>query len=77
MAADSALGKVCAVRPFRFGYQSTIDEPAQVLAEARQAEQAGFDIFQLGDHVGTEPSPLVTLAAVAGRRSTSESEPWC
>jgi probable F420-dependent oxidoreductase len=54
------------MRPFRFGFQSTTDEPAQVLEEARRAEQAGFDIFQVGDHIGTEPSPLVTLAAVAG-----------
>jgi probable F420-dependent oxidoreductase len=53
------------VRPFRFGYQSTVDDPARVLEDAQRAEQAGFDIFQVGDHVGTEPSPLVTLAAVA------------
>jgi probable F420-dependent oxidoreductase len=53
------------VRPFRFGYQSTTDDPAQVLAEARRAEEAGFDVFQVGDHVGAEPSPLVTLTAVA------------
>jgi probable F420-dependent oxidoreductase len=53
------------VRPFRFGYQSTVDDPARVLEDARRAERAGFDIFQVGDHVGTEPSPLVTLAAVA------------
>jgi probable F420-dependent oxidoreductase len=54
------------VWPFRFGYQSTTDDPVQVLEEARQAEDAGFDVFQVGDHVGREPSPLVTLAAVAG-----------
>jgi probable F420-dependent oxidoreductase len=54
------------VRPFRFGFQSTTDDPAQVLEAARRAEQAGFDIFQVGDHIGTEPSPLLTLAAVAG-----------
>ena len=54
------------VRSFRFGYQSTTDDPAQVLEEARRAEQAGFDVFQVGDHVGAEPSPLLTLAAVSG-----------
>jgi probable F420-dependent oxidoreductase len=54
------------VRSFRFGYQSTTDDPAQVLEEARRAEQAGFDVFQVGDHVGAEPSPLLTLAVVSG-----------
>jgi probable F420-dependent oxidoreductase len=54
------------VRSFRFGYQSTTDDPAQVLEEARRAEQAGFDVFQVGDHVGAEPSPLLTLAAASG-----------
>jgi probable F420-dependent oxidoreductase len=53
------------MRPFRFGYQSTVDDPARVLEDAQRAERAGFDIFQVGDHVGAEPSPLVTLAAVA------------
>ncbi len=54
------------MRPFRFGYQSTTDDPAQLLGEARRAEEAGFDVFQIGDHVGAEPSPLVSLTAVAG-----------
>ena len=54
------------MRPFRFGYQCTTDDLTQVLERARRAEQAGFDIFQVGDHVGAEPGPLVTLAAVAG-----------
>jgi probable F420-dependent oxidoreductase len=54
------------MRSFRFGYQCTAADPAHVLEEARRAEAAGFDVFQVGDHVGAEPSPLVTLAAVAG-----------
>jgi alkanesulfonate monooxygenase SsuD/methylene tetrahydromethanopterin reductase-like flavin-dependent oxidoreductase (luciferase family) len=29
------------------------------------AEDAGFDIFQVGDHVGAEPSALICLAAAA------------
>ncbi len=54
------------MRPFRFGYQSTTSDPVRVLEEARRAEEAGFDVFQVGDHVGVEPSPLVMLTAVAG-----------
>ena len=57
------------MRPFRFGYQSTTDDPAHALRDAQRAERAGFDIFQVGDHIGAEPSPLVTLAAVAGATS--------
>ena len=54
------------MRPFRFGYQFTGADVAQALEEAQRAEDAGYDIFQLGDHIGLEPSPLITLAAVAG-----------
>lgn len=54
------------MRPFRFGYQSTVDDLDQALEDARRAEEADFDIFQVGDHVGAEPSPMVMLAAVAG-----------
>ncbi len=50
---------------FRFGYQATLDEPAQLIDRAREAESAGFDIFQIGDHVGREIAPLAALAAVA------------
>ena len=37
---------------------------------ARAAEAAGFDVFQVGDHVGTELSPFVALAAAADASST-------
>jgi probable F420-dependent oxidoreductase len=40
-----------------------------VVRDALRAEVAGFDIFQLGDHVGMEPSPLVGLAAAAAATS--------
>jgi probable F420-dependent oxidoreductase len=53
------------VRPFRFGLQSTSTDLRGVVRSARLAEDAGFDIFQVGDHVGTEPSPLLSLAAAA------------
>jgi probable F420-dependent oxidoreductase len=51
--------------PFRFGFQSTAPDLQRVINEARAAEVAGFDIFQLGDHVGAEISPLAALAAAA------------
>jgi probable F420-dependent oxidoreductase len=53
------------VRPFRFGYQATSSDPAGTVRLAREAENAGFDVFQVGDHVGVEPSALVSLAAAA------------
>ncbi len=53
------------MRPFRFGLQALSTEPAEIVRRARQAEEAGFDIFQVGDHVGTEPSALLSLSAVA------------
>jgi probable F420-dependent oxidoreductase len=53
------------VRPFRFGFQWTSETPQDVVAAAHAAEDAGFDIFQVGDHVGAEPSALVCLATAA------------
>jgi probable F420-dependent oxidoreductase len=53
------------VRPFRFGLQSTSTAPEEVVRDARAAEEAGFDIFQVGDHVGVEASALVSLAGAA------------
>jgi probable F420-dependent oxidoreductase len=59
------IGTVGRVRPFRFGFQSTSTTPQEVVGAARAAEDAGFDIFQVGDHVGAEPSALVCLTAAA------------
>lgn len=53
--------------PFRFGLQSTTTQPVEAVRQAEQAEDAGFDIFQVGDHVGVEPTPLLALAAAAAR----------
>ncbi len=53
------------MRPFRFGLQSTSASPAEAVRVAREAEGAGFDIFQVGDHVGAEPSALLSLGAAA------------
>ena len=58
------------MRPFRFGFQSTTDDVAAVARTAREAEAAGFDVFQVGDHVGTQLSPFVALAAAAAATST-------
>jgi probable F420-dependent oxidoreductase len=57
------------VTPFRFGLQGSAADPAAAARLARQAEDAGFDIFQVGDHIGAEPSALLTLAAAASRTS--------
>ena len=45
-------------------------DPAEAVRSARAAEEAGFDLFQVFDHVGSQPSPLVTLAAAAAATST-------
>ena len=56
---------VVLVKRFRFGLQARSTEPAEIVRQARRAEEIGFDVFQVGDHVGTEPSPLLFLAAAA------------
>ena len=53
------------MRRFRFGLQATGDDPLELVRTARAAEEAGFDVFQVGDHVGPESSALLTLAAAA------------
>jgi probable F420-dependent oxidoreductase len=58
------------VRPFRFGFQSTSGDVAEVTRSARAAEEAGFDAFQVGDHVGSQLTPFVALAAAAAATST-------
>ncbi len=74
-APGAGIGGV--VRPFRFGFQSTATAPHVVLRAARAAEDAGFDVFQVGDHVGAEPSALVCLAAATVRTERIASAPWC
>jgi probable F420-dependent oxidoreductase len=58
------LGMVAAVA-FRFGLQSMARDVGGVRNDARNAERAGFDVFQVGDHIGAGVSPLVSLAAAA------------
>jgi probable F420-dependent oxidoreductase len=63
--ADTRLCIVVCVS-FRFGLQSTARDVGGVCKGARDAELAGFDVFQVGDHIGAGVSPLVSLAAAAG-----------
>ena len=58
------------MRPFRFGFQASTTDAADLVNAARAAEEAGFDVFQVGDHVGTHLSPFVALAAAAAATST-------
>jgi probable F420-dependent oxidoreductase len=58
------------VKAFRFGYQAGADDPAETVRSARAAEDRGFDVFHVGDHVGAEPPPLTSLAFVASSTST-------
>lgn len=58
------------MRPFRFGFQASTTDAADLVGAARAAEAAGFDVFQVGDHVGTQLNPFVALAAAAAATST-------
>lgn len=51
--------------PFRFGFQTMARDLAGMVGDAKKAEAAGFDVFQVGDHLGASLSPLAALAAVA------------
>jgi probable F420-dependent oxidoreductase len=46
----------------RFGLQLRAEEPADVAAAARHAEDLGFDTVLVADHVGSDLSPLLSLA---------------
>jgi probable F420-dependent oxidoreductase len=52
-------------RPFRFGFQITGEHEADPVAASQRAEELGFDVVTISDHVGPGPSPLPTLAAIA------------
>lgn len=51
--------------PFRFGYQLSADDEKAPIAVARRAEELGFDVVLVSDHVGPGLSPLVALGAIA------------
>jgi probable F420-dependent oxidoreductase len=50
---------------FRFGYQLGSVDTEELLANARAAEAAGFDVVHTFDHVGELWPPLMPLAAIA------------
>lgn len=52
-------------RALRFGLQLDERTERDPVGAAMRAEDAGFDVLLVSDHVGLGPSPLVTLAAVA------------
>ncbi|HWF15531.1 MAG TPA: TIGR03621 family F420-dependent LLM class oxidoreductase [Acidimicrobiales bacterium] len=70
MRSDGPTSSGETFRPFRFGFQSTTIDPAEVTGSAQEAETAGFDVFQVGDHIGTQLAPFVELAAAAAATST-------
>lgn len=49
----------------RFGYQLSEADEARPVEIARRAEELGFDVLTVGDHVGRGCAPLVTLAAIS------------
>jgi probable F420-dependent oxidoreductase len=50
----------------RFGLQLRAEDLTTVADEARRAEELGFDTVLVADHVGSDWSPLLTLASAAG-----------
>lgn len=52
-------------RGFRFGLGIVNGPSDDPVALARAAEQSGFDVAVIGDHIGPELAPLPVLAAIA------------
>ncbi|HYN34766.1 MAG TPA: TIGR03621 family F420-dependent LLM class oxidoreductase [Ilumatobacteraceae bacterium] len=57
-------------RPLRIGHQLSGRVDGSPVDTARRAEELGFDIVLAADHVGSEMSPLPTLAAIASATTT-------
>ena len=57
-------------RPLRLGHQLSGRVKASPVNAARHAEELGFDIVLVADHVGTGMAPLPTLAAIAAATTT-------
>jgi probable F420-dependent oxidoreductase len=55
------------LRGFRFGLQLQEADPAALVRSARMAEEAGFDVLLVGDHVDVGWAPLPILADLAAR----------
>ena len=50
---------------FRFGLAIANGRSDDPVGRALEAEQSGFDVVLIGDHVGPELAPIPTLAAIA------------
>ena len=57
-------------RALRFGLQLDQRTERAPVGAAVRAQDVGFDVVVVGDHVGSGPAPLVTLAAVARETSS-------
>ena len=57
-------------RALRFGLQLAELTEHDPVGAAVRAQDAGFDVLLVSDHVGLGPAPLVTLAAVARETSS-------
>jgi probable F420-dependent oxidoreductase len=53
------------VAGLRFGYQLNEKDEFAPVEAARRAEELGFDVVLVSDHIGPGVSPVVTLAAIA------------
>ncbi len=53
------------MRPFRFGYQLTTEDPNELRRLAQAAEAAGFDVLCSFDHLGEHFSAVAPLVAAA------------
>jgi probable F420-dependent oxidoreductase len=49
----------------RVGLQLRTDDPTRIAAEAQRAEELGYDVVLVADHVGSDWSPLLRLTAAA------------
>ena len=49
----------------RFGYQISGGDETRAVEVAQRAEDLGFDLVVVGDHVGPGCAPLITLTAIA------------
>lgn len=66
-----------AERPLRFGVQLRgASSAAEWLDEARRAEDAGYDVLTMPDHVGAQLAPLPALTAAAGVTSRIRLGTW-
>lgn len=50
---------------FRFGVQASPADRSEWIETAKRSEDLGFDMLCDGDHPGSNPSPIVSLAAAA------------